>query len=297
MTNFFRRAFGLGLVLAVGLFGMSACTQGGGTGGSAEPVKLVLTGSSTVAPLAAEIAKRFEAMHPQVRVDVQTGGSSRGIADVQGGLSDIGMASRALKGSEAGLFPHIIARDGITTIVHADNPVRQLSREQIVRIYTGQITNWNQVGWKNRAITVVNKAEGRSTLELFLAHHGLKSSDIRAHVVIGDNEQGIKTVAGNPGAIGYVSIGTAAYDAKHGVPIRLLPVDGISASIDTVADGSFPISRPLNFVTTAPPTGWQKRFIDFARSDQVLDLIRRQYFVPPHTLSVNKIEAHGHQPG
>lgn len=241
---------------------------------------LVLTGSSTVAPLAAEIGKRFESLHSGVRVDVQTGGSSRGIADTRQGVADIGMVSRALKSEEQDLFAFTIARDGVCLIVHGDNPVTVLTDEQVVAIYTGRITNWNEVGGSDAPITVVNKAEGRSTLELFLHHFKLKNSDVRPHVVIGDNEQGIKTVAGNPDAIGYVSIGTAEYDATHGISIKLLPVGGVDASIENVSNGTFPISRPLNLVTRTQPEGLARAFIEFARSREVHDIVRSQYFVP-----------------
>ncbi|QDU35730.1 Phosphate-binding protein PstS 1 precursor [Maioricimonas rarisocia] len=242
--------------------------------------RLTLTGSSTVAPLMSEIGKAFEARHPDVRVDVQTGGSSRGIADARTGLADIGMVSRSLNSAEQDLHAFPIARDGICIIVHRDNPVRELTDEQIVSIYTGTIDNWIEVGGNDGEITVVNKAQGRSTLELFLDYFGLKSTHLVADVVIGDNEQGIKTVAGNPQAIGYVSIGTAEYDAQHDVTIALLPVGGIPPSTATVAEGRFPLSRPLNLVTRDEPTGLAAAFIDFARSEDVHELIRKQYFVP-----------------
>lgn len=241
---------------------------------------LILTGSSTVAPLAGELAKRFESTRPGVRVDVQTGGSSRGIADARSGAASIGLVSRELKQSESDLFSFAIARDGICLIVHADNPVAALTDQQVVAIYTGEIEDWEEVGGEARPITVVNKAEGRSTLELFLAHFGLRNSAIHPDVVIGDNEQGIKTVAGNPGALAYVSIGTAEYDAQHGIAIKLLPVGGVPASTASVSAGSFPISRPLNLVTRERPSGLVQEFIDFARSADVHDLVRAQYFVP-----------------
>lgn len=242
--------------------------------------KLVLTGSSTVAPLAAEIGKRFEKANPGVRVDVQTGGSSRGISDARSGLADIGMASRALKAEEQDLKSFAIALDGVGLIVHKDNPIKTLTDQQVIDIYTGKITNWKEVGGKDSRITVVNKAEGRSTLELFLHYYKLKNSDIKAHVVIGDNQQGIKTVAGNAGAIGYVSIGTAEFDAGNGVPIKLLPLNGIPASVENVRNGSFPLSRPLNLVTKTAPQGLAKRFIEFAQSKAVDDIVEAQYFVP-----------------
>lgn len=242
--------------------------------------KLVITGSSTMAPLVSEIGKLFETRHPGVRIDVQTGGSSRGIADVINGVADIGMASRALKFQEHHLHGSVIAQDGITIILHRSNPVQELTDDQIRAIYTGGITHWNQVGGPDAPITVVNKAEGRSTLELFLTYFHVSNRDIRPHVVIGDNEQGIKTVAGNPHAIGYVSIGTAQYDATHGIPIRLLPLQHIPATIETVREGTFPLSRPLTLVTKSLPTGLIKTFIDFARSSQANELILKQYFVP-----------------
>ena len=242
--------------------------------------KLVITGSSTMAPLVSEMGKRFESFHPGTRIDVQTGGSSRGIADVVNGLADIGMASRALNPPEKGLYGWVIAYDGVTVILHSDNPIQALTDDQIKGIYTGVITNWETVGGLDAPITVVNKAEGRSTLELFLHYFRLSNRDIKAHVVIGDNEQGIKTVAGNPHAIGYVSIGTAQYDATHGVPIRLLSLRSIPATLETVREGTFPLSRPLTLITKSPAEGLIKTFIDFAQSPKIHDLILNHYFVP-----------------
>ena len=242
--------------------------------------KLVMSGSSTMAPLVSEMGKRFESLHPGTRIDVQTGGSSRGIAEVMNGLADIGMVSRALKPQEQHLHGSVIAHDGVTIILHRDNSIQELSDEQIRDIYTGVITNWSQLGAPDAPITVVNKAAGRSTLELFLHYFSLSNRDVHAHVIIGDNEQGIKTVAGNPHAIGYVSIGTAQYDATHGVPIRLLPLHRIPATIETVQAGTFPLSRPLILVTKSLSNGLVQTFINFAQSSQVNDLILNQYFVP-----------------
>ena len=250
------------------------------TSSFAADTKLVLTGSSTIAPLALEIGRRFESLNPGVRIDVQSGGSSRGLSDARSGLADIGMVSRALKPEEADLKAHLIARDGVTVITHASNPVKVLSKAQIIAIYTGKITNWKTLGGRDQAITVVNKAEGRSTLELFTQFFGLKNEQIRAQVIIGDNQQGIKTVAGNPGAIGYVSIGTAEYEAEVGTPIRLLALDGVKALVANVSNETFPLARPLNLVTTPKPSGLAKRFIDFAQSAAVHDIVKDQYFVP-----------------
>ncbi len=159
--------------------------------------KLVITGASTLAPLIAEIGKRFESLYPKVRIDVQSGGSSRGVADARQGLADIGMVSRAMKDDERDLSR--VPRRPRRRLPHSPsrNPVQALTDEQVVAIYTGKITNWKDVGGTDAPITVVNKAEGRSTLEVFLHYFKLKNMDVKAQVVIGDNEQGVKTVAGN----------------------------------------------------------------------------------------------------
>ena len=248
---------------------------------SNEQEKLTLTGSSTVAPLAGEIAKRFEAENPGVRIDVQTGGSSRGLADAREGLADIGMVSRALKPEEEQeLHGEVIARDGIGIIVNSANPMENISNEEVIAIYKGEIKNWQELKSKEAPITVVNKAEGRSTLELFLKHFQLENKDIKADVIIGDNQQGIKTVAGNPDAVGYVSIGAAEYEIQQGVPIKLLSLDGVEASTEAVKDDTFPLSRSLTLVTKDKPQGLSQEFIDFAQSQEVYNTVEAQNFIP-----------------
>ncbi len=266
------------------MLGLTACAKPPQAANS-EGIKLqgniVLTGSSTVAPLAIEMGKRFEEQHPQVRVDVQTGGSSRGLADTRNGSANIGMVSRSLKPEEGDLTAHAIARDGIAIILHSENPVAELSPEQVVDIYQGQLTQWSDVaGGPASPITVVNKAEGRSTLDVFLKHFDLKNSEIQAQVIIGDNEQGIKTVTGNPNAIGYVSIGAAEHSIGRGEPLKMLPLDGVSPSTTTLQDGTFPLARTLNLVTQGASEPTAQAFLQFAQSPQVQDLIEQQNFVP-----------------
>ena len=243
--------------------------------------KLVITGSSTIAPLIAEIGKRFESLNPKVRVDVQTGGSSRGITDAKQGLADIGMSSRLLKDEEkADLVTYILARDGVCFLVHKSNPIEALTDQQIVDIFTGKITNWKQVGGRDAAVTVINRADGRSELELFSHYFKVKPMDIKAHLIAGDNEQGIKTLAGNPHAIIYMSVGTSEYDAAQGIPIKLLPLGGVTASTANVRNETFPFARPLVLVAKPNPKPLTKEFVDFALSPKVHDLIEELSFVP-----------------
>jgi phosphate transport system substrate-binding protein len=274
MTGTNRRAFAAGISLLPLVFaGRSGAQEFAG--------KLTITGSSTVAPLVLEIGKAFEKLHPKVRIDVQTGGSSRGVADARSGLADIGMASRDLSAAEkTDLSGYSIARDGISLIVHARNRVKELTDQQVVDIFTGRITDWKDAGGAPGRVTVVNKAEGRSTLELFLAYYKLKNSDVKANVVIGDNAQGVKTVVGNPGAVSYVSVGTAEFEVEQKTPIKALAVGGVAPTSENVGNGTFPLSRPLTLATRGAPQGLAKAFIAFAQSKDVHPLVKEQFFVP-----------------
>lgn len=248
---------------------------------AASDKKLVLTGSSTMAPLVSEIAKRFEKENVGVRVDVQTGGSSRGIADAKQGTADIGMSSRALKGEEAKeLIGTTLAMDGVAIVLHKDNPVKALTNDQITNMFTGKVTNWKDVGGGGGQIVVMNRAEGRSELELFTHYLGLKPQDVKASIIVGENAQTVKSVAGNKLGISYLSVGTAVSEAAAGAPIKALPLDGIEPSPETVQSGKFPMSRPLVLVTKGAPSGLAKKFIDFCLSARVHDLIKEYSFVP-----------------
>lgn len=247
---------------------------------AAATAQLTLAGSSTVQPVAEVAAQAFEAVHPGTEVDVQGGGSSVGISSARSGLADIGMVSRALKPGEADLVAVSIAIDGIALVVHRDNPVTALTKDQVVAIYTGGVTSWSAVGGDDHAITLVNKEEGRSTLELFEGYFGLKGKVAPGAVVIGPNGQAITTVAGNPWAIAYVSIGSATLAEAQGTPIRRVSLDGIAASVETVSNATYPLVRPLNLVTLGPAKGLAKEFEDFLLSEAGQEIVAKEDFVP-----------------
>lgn len=253
---------------------------------AAEPVLITATGSSTVAPLMAEIGKSFEKANPHVRVDVQSGGTSRGIADVRQGSARIGMVSRAMHPSEADLQAALLARDGVGMVVHKSNPVRMLTRDQVIAIYTGKVKNWKEVGGPNLPITVISKADGRSTLEVFAQYFGLSSRTIKAQVIIGDNAQEIRTITSNKGAIGYVSIGSAEYEAKAGAPIKLVQLDKFVPSTATVAAGQYPMARDLNLVYRKPLSKDEAALIAFATSPAAKKDIEAQFFIPVSGMAV-----------
>jgi phosphate transport system substrate-binding protein len=241
--------------------------------------KIRLTGSSTMAPLVEALGKRFQKLHPEVAIEVATGGSSRGIHDVREGSCNIGMVGRSLKDDERDLLGFPIARDGVCLIVHKDNPVKSLSSEQVVGIYSGKITNWKEVGGNDAAITAINRPEGRAQSELFTQFFKIKSEDFKVAGVAGDNQEGVKTVVENPNAIVYMSVGEVDIRVGQGVPIKSLLMDGITATSRNVRNGHFPIQRPLMLVVRTLPSGLMKAFIDFALSPNATEIIRECSFV------------------
>ena len=256
-------------------------TPGGSSTKSSGTQKLQVSGSSTVGPLLSEIAKRYEKKHPDVRIEIQTGGSSRGIADAGGGIVDIGMSSRDLKDSEkAGRTQWPIAMDGVCFIVHAKNPVKTLTLKQLKGIFTGKVTRWNQVGGPDSEITVINRNAGRSELDLVTDFFEIEPEQIQTDLFAGENQQGIKMVANDVNAITYMSVGTSEYESQHGSPIRLLPLDGVEDTVANVGAGKFPLARPLILVTDSRPSALAKNFIRFAQSTSVHDLVEGLSYVP-----------------
>lgn len=266
--------------LGLGLGSVHAVEGSARKGTAQASGKLLLTGSSTMAPMMVEVGARFRRLHPGVQIDVQAGGSGRGISDVMQGKADIGMASRALAKQESSLFSYAIARDGICLVVHGDNPVRSLSNSQVADIYTGKITNWSQVGGRDRPIGVTNPKEGYASVELFTHFFKVKYADIKAQAVLGDNPERIKFVIDNPDSISYVSVGSAQRRAEAGAPVKLLPVEGVAATQKNIRSGNFPLSRPLLLLTKELPAGLAKEFIQFSISSQVTDIVIRHDFVP-----------------
>jgi phosphate transport system substrate-binding protein len=242
--------------------------------------RLSLSGSSTIAPLISEIAKRFEKRYPEYRIDVQTGGSTRGIADAKRGLVNIGMSSRLLhEEEEHGVETHVLAMDGVAFVVHSSNAVKDLTVEQARKLYTGQIKNWKQVGGDDAAVTVIDRAKGRSELDLLSSFLGIKSREIVANLTCGENQQCLKLVAGNKNAITYMSVGTSEFEVKRGAPLRLLALEGREASVVTVKNGSYPIVRPLVLVTREDKSEEILNFLKYTLSPRVSDLVAGQAFV------------------
>jgi phosphate transport system substrate-binding protein len=241
---------------------------------------LIVTGSSTIYPLMTDIARRFESLNPGVSIDVRSGGSGKGIAELRAGVSDIAMVSRQLAKDERDLSPFSLCRDGAAIVVHRGNPLKGLSRKQLSQLLTGEVTDWQRLGGRPGAIKLAWRTENQAIPELILGRLKLKPEQIRSHVRIFENADAIAFVANDRNAITLAALAVAERSAKSGVAIKLLAYEGIPASTRSVRDRVYLLSRPLLLVTRGQPEGLQKRLIDYALSPAVNDLHEKHGFVP-----------------
>jgi phosphate transport system substrate-binding protein len=257
--------------------------------GSALPaLALDISGASTVQPVVQKLSPLFTQAGGEA-VKLSGGGSGAGIKDALSGASQIGMVSRGLKSEEsAALKNTVIAIDALAIIVNRDNPLAAITKAQLVDLYTGKTSTWKALGGPDRPVVLVSKEVGRSTLELFENYVGLLSPDRKKTdkplisqqaYVIGANLEALTLVGGMRGAIGYVSLGTAVAMEKSGMPVKILTLDGIAASDETIRNGSYPLSRPLNLVYTRE-TPAVAAFLGLALSPAGQDVARSLGFLP-----------------
>jgi phosphate transport system substrate-binding protein len=230
---------------------------------------ITMNGSTSVQPLAEELAKVFKDKNPNTTIDIQGGGSGVGIKSAADGVVDIGMSSRDLKPEEKSLKEFKIAVDGIAVIVNPKNKVEDLSTEQIFKIYTGEITDWKEVGGDSGEITVVTREEGSGTRGAFIELTKIESKSEGDRTVASAITQGstgavIATIAGDPNAIGYASFGSA----KESTGIKMISIDGKACTEENIYSGEYKISRPFLMLTKAEPTGLAKAFLDFILGEE-----------------------------
>jgi phosphate transport system substrate-binding protein len=242
--------------------------------------RLAIGGSHTMLPLVIDIARRFEGVHPAVRIEVMGGGSGKGVIDLRAGSIDLAMMSRGLIDSERGLYSFPIARDGIAVVVHRDNPVKSLNKRQLGDLLTGRIATWKVLGGRAAPVHIAWRGKGQGSSELVLEHLNLQHEQIGRHTLMISNTDAIKFVAGDPDAVTVVSLGESERSARAGVAIKLLPYNGVQASSRTVANQTYALTRPLTLVSRGLPAGLHKQFIDYALSSHVADLHLKHDFIP-----------------
>ena len=205
---------------------------------------IALAGSTSMEKLANAVAESFMEKYPNVTVTAEFTGSSAGIESLLAGSADIGDASRALKDSEkeAGAVENIVAIDGIAVVTDTDNAVADLTKDQLISIYTGQTTNWSELGGADEAIVVVGREAGSGTRGAFEELLDIADQCIYANELDSTGAVMAK-VASTPGAIGYVSLDVVDDTVKA------FSLEGVEATADNIKAGNYFLSRPFVMAT------------------------------------------------
>jgi len=248
--------------------------------GSGQEETITIVGSTSVQPVAEQLATEYMKSHPNVKVTVQGGGSSVGIKSAQDGTANIGTSSKNLKANESeGLTQWQIGLDGIAIVVNNENNLTGLTMDQVKGIFTGEITNWKEVGGPDAEINVVIREEGSGTRdavqEIVLGKDssGNKVAFVSDAIVQSSTEAVQQAVAQDPNAIGFISFASVS-DTKA------LQIDGVTPSEDTVLDGTYKIQRPFLFLVKGDLTGAVKEFVDWVNGSDGQAIIKSEKVVP-----------------
>ena len=242
-------------------------------GGAAAVSGTVSTdGSTSMEKIIGALSESYMAANKDVTVNYNPTGSGAGITAVQEGTCDIGLSSRALKDEEkaAGLQETVLAYDGIAIIVHPDNLVSDLTLEQIAQLYTGEITNWKDVGGNDAQVVLIGREAASGTRDGFESITGTKDKCQYRQELTSTGDV-ITTVSQNPDAIGYASL------ASIKDSVKALNVDGVTPSEASVKDGSYKVQRPFVLVTVEGKalSSAAQSFFDYATSADAADIIAK----------------------
>jgi phosphate transport system substrate-binding protein len=225
------------------------------------------------------LAEQYQNDHSDTTVSVEGGGSSAGVEAVLSGTAHIGLCSRNLTDDEQDrdLAATVLALDGIAVIVSRDNPVDDLTAEEIGAIFAGEISSWAQVGGNDAAIACIGREAGSGTRDGFESVTGTAGRCVLAQELTAAGAV-VEAVRGNVQAIGYTALSAA--EGQEGV--KVLTVNGVSCTEETILDGSYPLQRPFLLVTGREETLSQaaRDFLNWAVSQEAADLIRRAGAVP-----------------
>ena len=245
-----------------------------GCGGNKETVST--DGSTSMNSVIGALREAFET-DSGITVTYNATGSGAGIQAVQEGRCDIGLSSRNLKDEETanGLVGTVLAYDGIAIIVNPNNPVNDLDVETIAKIYTGEITNWNEVGGNSAEIVLIGREASSGTRDGFESITGTEDS-CKYRQELTSTGDVITTVASNPDAIGYASL------ASVKDTVKALKVGGVVPSEETIKDGSYVVQRPFVLVTKKDVTLSEsaQKFFDYITSEAANEIISGAGVVP-----------------
>jgi phosphate transport system substrate-binding protein len=247
---------------------------------------IVIKGSTTVLPITQAVVEAYMKANPGVQISVSGGGSGEGIKAIIDKTTDIAMSSRAIKKEEIELakkrrsnpLEHVVGLDALIPIVHPRNKVSNLSVDQLSQIYQGKIRNWKEAGGEDLRIVVISRDTSSGTFESW-DHFIMKKTKVTPRAQMLASSGAVATaVAKNRYAISYVGIG---YLNKN---IKPLSVNGVTGSIDSALDKSYPLARELYMYTNGEPQGSAAKFMTFIKSRAGQEIVAKVGFVPTMSL-------------
>lgn len=264
-------------IMSIALVAILALTALAGCGRTKTSGSVSTDGSTSMEKVIGALGEAFTNDNSGITFTYNPTGSSSGITAVSEGRCDIGLSSRALKDEEkaAGLAETVLAYDGIAVIVNPENPVDGLTLEQIAAIYTGEITNWSEVGGADAEIVLIGREAGSGTRDGFESITGTGDACLYRQELTSTGDV-ITTVSQNPDAIGYASLASVKDSVKA------VSVDGVTPTEATVKDGSYAIQRPFVLVTKtgAELSAAAQLFFDYITSAAAADIISAAGAVP-----------------
>lgn len=265
------------LAALICLFAVSAAAAAPLDAFKGQKGKVDIAGGTAHIPVMQEAAKRIMTANPDIRITVAGGGSGVGVKQVGEGLVEIGNTGRPLKAEEIkkyGLKSFPFAIDGVAVVVHPSNAVNELTFAQVADIYAGKITNWKEVGGADAKINLYVREDGSGTREVF-TDKAIKGGEVAASANVVNSNGAMKTaVAKDANAIGYVGIGHIDESVK--AP----KLEGMTATQDNAANGSYTVVRDLFMNTKGDPQGLTALFIDYIYSPEGAEIIADCGYIP-----------------
>jgi len=236
--------------------------------------RIDIVGSTSVQPLAEQLANEFMKTHPDIKIYVQGGGSGMGIRSIGQGIADIGLSSKSLSNDEKKDITEIeIGKEGIVIAVSNQNNITDLSTDEIRDIFNGKITNWKDVGGKSETIHVITREEGSGTRSSFESIIMGNTKIINTAIVQSSTEAVKQSVASDPGAIGFVSFAHMSNDVKA------LSVNNVFPSEKTITNGEYSVQRPFLFLIKGVNDN-VKLFLDWVKSPVGTKIIKEEKIIP-----------------
>ena len=259
---------------ATGATGGSSAASDASTAASDLSGKLTLNGSTSMTSICDALGEAFMEKYPNVTYEKANTGSGSAVTAVNDGNAMIGDLSRDLKDDENpdNFDIYVIALDGIAVAVNNENPVSDLTQDQIAKIFTGEITNWSEVGGDDAAITVIGRESSSGTRDGFESIFNV-ADKCKYAAELGETGQVVQRVSSDKNAIGYVSLASAE-------GVKALKVDGVEATEENVSNGTYKVQRNFTQITKKGSTdSIIKAWFDFLRSDEGQQIIKDQKLV------------------